>query len=76
MSVNADKGAAASAFGKLISSSMFSSMPQKRENGSDESGTSPGSTNDSSGGSELDELDSSGDVGDTAAPRGWGCLGI
>lgn len=76
ISVNAETGAAVKAFGKLISSSMFSSIPQKRENGSDESGTSPGRTNDSSGGSELEELDRIGDVGDTALPTVRGCLGI
>lgn len=75
MSVRAETGAAVRALGKLISSSIFSSIPQKRENGSDESGTSPGRTNDSSGGSELDELDRIGEVGETAAFRGWGCLG-
>lgn len=70
ISVKAESGAAVRALGKLISSSMFSSMPQKREKGSDESGTSPGIIKDSSGGSELDELDRIGDVGDTALPGG------
>lgn len=57
--------AVVNARGMLISSSMFSSMPQKRENGSAVSGICPGKRYESSGGSELELDEYSGERGDS-----------